>query len=280
MAETFNLTDKAITELVRLGRVTGDPKLAEDGALPYAIIPQDCKVEDLGRLIYNDFSPAPVRVKNLVVVPDAESFKDYWSLFSDANSRAFANEAQNAVNAILDYHGATGVGPRWGQHKLMLKLETSEEWQTWTANNNKQMTQEQFAEFLEDNAPDITVPNAATMLEIARTFQCSTDVHFKRGIRLQNGQVQLDYNEVVNGVAGENGQIQIPERFTVTIPVFVRAEAKPMEARLRYRVPNGKLAIWYSLWRPDEVRREAFRDTIAGLREHCGESALVFGSVS
>lgn len=278
MADAVNLSDKAIKELVKLGQSLGSMITVQNGT-PYAVVPEGSRIEDLSKFIFNEHAKAPARVRNVVQVPDVASFKDYWTLFHDENSRAFANETNNSVTAILDYHGAGEGSPRWGSHKLTLALETSEEWKTWTKKNGQQMTQEEFAEFLEDNAPDVTNPTAATMLEIARTFQYSSDVQFKRGVRLATGQVQLDYHEMVNGVAGENGQIQIPERFTVSIPVFIRAERRSMEARLRYRVANGKLAIWYSLWRPDEVRREAFRATILDIRQHCGENALVFGQV-
>lgn len=251
------VTEKSIAELVDLGRITGDPKVAAGGNVPYAVIPSNCKVEDLSRLIFNDHAERPERKNGTVTVLDGVSFCEYYTLFSDENSRTFADETKSRILAVLDYHEAHDAGPRWGRHRLDLPLRYSPEWTAWKAKDAKNQTQVEFAEFIEDNTPDIVSPDAATMREIALDLSAKSDVNFASGIRLANGQVQLAYNETIVGTFGK-GQMEIPERFTISIPVHVGAERVEMTVRLRYRINSGRLAFSYHLFRPEAVERAAF----------------------
>lgn len=253
-----NLSDKTLKELVRLGVLSGEPK--EVGGVPYAIVPTDCNLVDLSKFKYNDFSAQPHRKKATVAVLDAASFIEYYQKFSDDFSRVFADETRSLVLAVLDYHGAGPEGaPRWGQHRITLTLRKSPEWLTWTAHNGqaKKMTQAEFAEFVEDNSPDFRDPKAATMLEMARTLEAKSEVEFSSALRASNGNVQLTYNEQIKGVFGV-GKVEIPEQFTIGVPVYVGSPRVDLTARLRYRLATGKLSIWYDLLRADEVERNAF----------------------
>ncbi len=251
------VTDKSIADLVDLGRMTGDAKVAVGGLVPYAVIPNNCKVEDLSRLLFNEHAERPERKQGTITVLDGVSFCEYYTLFSDENSRAFADETKSRILAVLDYHEAHDSGPRWGKHRLDLPLRHSPEWETWNGEDAKNQTQTAFAEFMEDNAPDIVSPDAATMREIAMDLSAKNDVNFASGVRLANGQVQLVYNETIVGTYGK-GQMEIPERFTISIPVHVGAERVEMVVRLRYRINGGKLTFSYHLFRPDAVERAAF----------------------
>lgn len=265
MANEPIVSEKTLKELVRLGQTVGDPKTVP-GGVPYVILPADCKVESLGHLIYNDYAERPHRKNADVKVLDAASFVEYFQLFSDENSRVFADETKAQMLAVLDYHCAGNNAPRWGQHRISLTLRKSEEWKVWTAKNRQKQTQIEFAEFVEDNTPDILVPTAATMLELAREMQAKTDVDYSSGIRLSNGQVQLTYNEQVKGTYG-SGKVEIPEAFTIGIPVFVGTPRVSIKARLRYRLVSGKLSIWFDLLRHDVVERNGFLDVLQGIKD-------------
>lgn len=265
MAGEQILTDKTLEEIQRLGQIVGNPK--ECGGIPYAVIPQDCKVESLEKFRWSQYADFPHRKKGIVKVLDATSFIEYYQLFSDENSRVFADETQSLVLAILDYHGAgSDGGPRWGGHRVRLDLRHSPEWLTWTGKDGHAMTQVGFAEFMEDNAPDIVNPSAATMLEMARTLQAKTDVDYSSAIRTNNGQVQLTYNETVKGTYG-SGKVEIPEEFSIYIPAYIGTPRVPVRARLRYRLNGGKLKIWYNLLQPDEIERKAFVDTLGSIKD-------------
>jgi len=273
MADNFDLTAK---RLVEMGQALSTPRLPPDGNIPYIVIPEGYKVAGLESFIFNSHQAKPTRIKQTVNVGDAVSFLEYYTLFSDENSRIFADESQSTVLAVMDYHGSGAEGgPRWCDHQLRLSMKTSPEWQSWCAANGsaKAMDQATFAEFVEDHTPDFHEPKAATMLEMARSMQAKADVTFDSSIRTANGQVQLTYNEQVQGTFGQ-GKIEIPEQFIIAIPVYLGTPRVPLLARLRYRIRQGKLSIWYDLLRADQVRRDAFMKELDAIKTTTGRNVI------
>ncbi len=261
--------NESIQTLIDTGKTLAVPQTVqkfEGGNVPYymsATGPKACP-----ELLYNEHAERPERIKQNVSVLDPASFCEYFGLFRDANSRIFAFEPEVKVIGVLDYHEGIGAA-RWGQHRLTLTLRHSPEWLRWNGMNNKQFTQQQFAEFLEQNAIDIMDPTPATMMEVARDLQATTEVEFGGGIRMNDGQVRFKYTETTKSSVGAS-QLAVPEQFTLSLPVFVGGDRAEMGALLRFRVKEGKLVIWYTLVRPEEVIRLAFlsaRDEIAAALE-------------
>ena len=260
------LSEKTLKEAVRLGQLIGEPKNVN--GIPYAIVPMDAKVEDLSRFLYNEHAERPPRKKGTVRVHDAEGFVEYWKLFGDEHSRAFADETKSTVVGILDYHTELGGPPRWGQHRVRLDLKHSEEWIRWMAHNGQKnkMTQLEFGEFIEDRQPDIVEPNAATMLELARSLTAKTEMDFSSAVRMNNGSVQFRYTEQVKGTFGA-GNLEVPEKFVIAIPVYLGLPREHITVRLRYRVLEGKLTFWIDLLQVEAIEHQAFlamRDRIQG----------------
>lgn len=266
----MDLTD-TIAQLIDYGKQLAGPQEAAGANIPY-VINGDGNPIVMPNLIYNEHNERPERIKANVQVFDVPSFCKYWTDFGDGNSRCFADESKLTITTIIDYHeddttlGADGdVLPRWCQHRVSLALQQSEEWKVWIAGNNKILTQQQFAEFLEQNSMDISAPAPGAMMEIARDLVATVESDFSAGIRMQDGQVKFKWSETVNAKMG-SGTLQIPEHFTITIPVFVGGPRVDVKALFRFRVKEGKLTMWYTLVRPDEARRAAFgeaRTTIA-----------------
>lgn len=262
-------SDKAISDLVRLGASFGKPNEIPGGNTPFIVIPNDHKVVDLSSYVHNERSLFPIRKKGMVTVLDVGSFCEYYSLFSDENSRAFANEQSASILAILDYHCAGENSARWGSHRINLALRHSEEWSRWKGNDGTRTNQMDFAEFIEDNAPDIVTPDPATMLEVARDLSAKTEADFGSAIRMQNGSVQFKCSEQIKGTFGA-GNVEVPERFVIAIPVYVGSERVKITARLRYRINAGKLSFWYDLLRAEAVRRDAFLDVQKSIADTLG----------
>jgi uncharacterized protein YfdQ (DUF2303 family) len=159
--------------------------------------------------------------------------------------------------------------PRWCQHLATLHLQKSEEWILWNAHNKQVKSHEDFAQFIEDNLPDIVKPAPATMLELVRTLQAKAEISCDSVARTNAG-AKIHFNEVVKGVAGAAGELEIPSQFTVSIPVYIGSPKVDLTARLRYRLASGKLTLWYDLYRAAAVERAAFasvRDIVAAATE-------------
>jgi uncharacterized protein YfdQ (DUF2303 family) len=255
-----DITPEALSQLIELARGNTAPQIAPGANTPFVVIPNTMKVHELAGTIFNEHADRPERIKGTVKVFDSASFCQYYNLFADGNSRVFADEAASRVIAILDYHESPASednAARWGQHRIDLTLRYSQEWTDWKAQNGKKVSQMDFAEFLEDHAPDIVSPDAATMLEVARSLSAKTDVDFSSAIRMSNGAIQLKFNEQVKGTYG-NGQFEVPETFDIGVPVYVGHDRVRLTARLRYRLNSGKLTFWFDLLRAAVAERDAF----------------------
>ena len=252
-------SDPTVMSLIQLGRETAGPTTVQVlPGNPVPFIVHQGKVVPAPDLVFNEHSEHPERIKASITVVDPESFIAYYQLFSDPNSRVFADESKISVAAVLDYHAAgEGNAPRWCQHRVTLTLRQSEEWRRWLDKNNVKLSQQDFAEFLEQNAVDIGTPDPATMMEVARDLQASTEMEFGSSINRANGQARFKYTETTKASVGA-GQLAVPEQFTLSIPAFIGGQRVLLQALLRFRVAEGKLVIWYTLVRTEEVIRTAF----------------------
>ncbi|MDE2441598.1 MAG: DUF2303 family protein, partial [Betaproteobacteria bacterium] len=111
-------------------------------------------------------------------------------------------------------------------------------------------------------------PTGAQMLEMALTFEANQDMRFKSAIRLQNGGVQMSF--VQDDDAQTLQKMSVFDRFSLGFPVFWNGDAYRVDARLRYRVRDGKLTFWFELIRQDKVLEAATQTLIAQIREKTG----------
>ncbi len=222
---------------------------------PFVTVPSDFKVHDLEKML-----GAPTRKRGKVSLTDAESFCRYVSENKGTDTRLYGVLSPPKFEAIFNDHGKADAGPGWRDFGATYTCPLSIEWQTWLGSNKKVMSQEQFAQFIEDNLPDIVTPAAAEMLEISRSLEAKKKVNFASGIRLSNGENELTYEEQISGTASK-GKLKVPEVFTVGIPVLQGGLKYAVKARLRYRIgEGGALAMWFDIERPHKLLEDAVRE--------------------
>lgn len=231
----------------------------------------------------------PSRAKGTTRVNDASSFITVVNDQTTARLRIYGQlydqngKADPKFTAVLNDHLSTSLTeplPAWAHagwqdHRVSYACPLSTEWKTWTGMHKRSMKQADFAQFIEDNLPDIVTPAAAEMLEIARTLEARKGVNFKSGIRLQNGDQQFTFEETTEAKAGEKGHLSVPERFEIAIPVFEGAKTRNLiVARLRYRIDNGKLDMWYDLERHHKDLEAAMKDLWQEIATGCGTTVI------
>jgi hypothetical protein len=101
-------------------------------------------------------------------------------------------------------------------------------------------------------------------------------VGFKSGINLQNGAVQLTYDESVEGKG--KGQLTIPSEFVVGLAPFVHGAPYRVNARLRYRISDDKLTFAFALDRPHRVVESAFRLACVEIEEQLEGLSILWGT--
>ena len=256
-----NETETETMTAAQLGAALGEPNLI--GQTPVAIIPDGFKEVSLEKHL-----PTPTRKRGNTTIRDAASFIKLVIEESDFTSRIYGSYQPPKFIAVFnDGKGADNQG--WKDHRAIFDCPLSVEWVTWTGANKKPMAQAVFAQFIEDNLPDIVSPPAAAMLEISRSLEAKKKVEFASGIRLSNGQQELTYNEEIKGTAGK-GKLEIPEIFTIGISVLEGGPRYSVECRLRYRIDDGSLAMWFDMLRPHKIVEDAVKNVWQEIQNQTG----------
>jgi uncharacterized protein YfdQ (DUF2303 family) len=267
----------AVREVARLAQKA--IAVVEKETVHYAVVPNDCNVKSLAEFQYPHGVP-PERIRAQVKLSDAASFAEYVKKFWNPHATVvFAQPERFSFLAVVDYHQSADEAneeyPSFCDHKATFQMAQDERWKIWIGQDNKPMAQADFAEFVEDNMADIFQPPAADMLEIARDLKAKIDVNFGSSVRSQSGQVQLKYEETVKAGVGPAGIIEVPEDFSIQIPVFYGEQPVVIKARLRFRINQGKLSFHYKLNRPNEVQMKAFETAVLGLQQTLGANILL-----
>lgn len=251
-------------------RIPALASLTEHG-IPYVVVPEGYAVKDLESLL-----PFPLRKRASVTVSDSNSFilysKNHGSLddcviYADIDSEA----SKCNLIAVINDHGADTA--QWRDHTCTFAPKLAVEWKRWTTNNKRQMSQSEFATWLEDNLPDIAgvpgMPSGTEILQMALAFEANADKRLRSKINLQSGGVRFEFVE--DETKDTRTSMQAFERFTLGIPVFDGStSAYPLEARLKYRDKDGKLTFWYELIRSDRVFKTAVTDELTKIKDATG----------
>ena len=251
------------------GRQLGELHTIALNGSTLALVPAGYQLQALKHL-----RERPQRIDTTVKVTIATAFIDYWQRFQTPASMAFVDTDKAKIVGILDYHAADGI-PAFREHRITYEIPKTPEWDKWAAANGKAMDQEEFAKFIEDMAPEIVEPTSAQMLEIASTLAIQKNASFSRAIRLDNGQVQFTYTEDLQGRAGAQGHLNIPEKIRLGVQLF-RGEARDeIVARFRYRLHGGNVKMWIDMVRPHETRDRAVREIAARIAAVVGPERLI-----
>ena len=204
---------------------------------------------------------------------DPAAFVAYVNDFKDTRSRIFYSQDGKAV-AVIDYHDDVGDAPAHGDHLAHLGLIRSPEWLAWSRNSEKQMTQQEFAEFLEDNLLDIIVPadtdgpDAAAMMEVAEGLNATSNSTFRQATNQANGSVNFAWQEDVQGSVGAGRSV--PKVFHVGLRPFMGCNPYPVQCMLRYRVSGGKLSLHFKALRLEQITESALDGVVAKIAEGTG----------
>lgn len=235
---------------------------------PYVVIPEGMEVAEL------PLSSAPNRPQAHVKLRDAASFIAYVNRYKAVDSVIYSTLEPAAFVVVLNDHGPNDQAKPiigWRDWRATFQIPASREWLLWHQANRKDMSQVGFAEFLEDNLPDIIEPAGNTMLEIALNFEAAKSGSFRGALRLKDGSSQLQWVDDTQEV----GQIKIPDTFKLAIPVFENEAPREVEARLKYRIKDGVLTLRYELIRSHKVLEAAYRETLAKIIDGTGTTPLL-----
>ena len=146
------------------------PTVIKDEREHFIVLPDGAEIRSLREFQYAE---PPLKKAGKVTAEDVPSFAAYFQRFRDQDSMIFGLPEKFTFTGILDYHVAKDGPAREKGHQVVLELRQTARWKAWKGNNKSTQTQEQFAQFIEDNLPDIYAPDgtdyppAAVMLAMA-----------------------------------------------------------------------------------------------------------------
>ncbi|MDD9317906.1 DUF2303 family protein [Acinetobacter lactucae] len=242
------------------------PKVLD--AIPFVVLPEGSKVHK-----FEEVLDRPLNLQQSVNLHTAKDLISYVNRFADNNSVIFVDIMAGRVKAILDYHEAIAVNgynsnalQRNCSHVAYFIVDKTTEFKKIEENSGRKFFQQDFALFLEDIMPYIAEPVATELYEIVQTLSAKTNIDFKSGIRTNNGEVTLTYNENIEATAGREGKLTIPEEIKFGIQIHRGGNHYALPARFRYRVTNGNLTLWYDLDQLEKAIQNSMEDTIDYIR--------------
>lgn len=243
---------EALTEYLREMIAPHPPKVVDIEGVPHLILPHGHTAKPMPELLERI---APLRIRRTVVAHDVRGFVDYVNEFKfdlAGASRIYAGPVTKpSLQARLDDHQIHD--PSHVTHLCDYACPTTVEWRTWTGKDKQAFGQVEFAEFLETNLRDIHEPSGADLLAATLDFRDSGTAEYRKAVRLTDGRIQFSY--VQNSTAGI---VQLPEIIKLGLPVFEgMPELYALKARLRWRLKDADLKLWYELDRPDITLRMA-----------------------
>lgn len=214
------------------------------------------------------YLPRPTRIREKATLTSVGSFIDYVNLHKNGASVIIADQDSNRFGVVIDYHDESGANNK--DHRGGLVLEQTTGLKNWVQQHKKPMNQEQFGIFLEENAGDIVDPAAATMIQVATSLRAIKSVDFESKVALDNGAFTFAYKEEIKG-SYQDGKAEVPSSFFLgLVPYRGMADAYKIEAKLRYRISQTGLSLWYAIPDLERLLEKAFEEVKASIAEATG----------
>lgn len=253
-----------VTDIEKLVELVQEPNHLD--ATPYVITHNDQQVRDLSHML-----PNPPRKKGHPVFTQEASFVRYVNEQKDVTTRIYVPSNLQLV-AVLNHHAPQSekLLAGWGDHQADLRMTHSLEWNAWTGKDKCRMTQKEFAEFIEDNAKDIS--GRTDMVELTRTLQVNSNVVYDGWEKDDRGNVELRFQKVVQSRAGEKGEMELPPTFAINIPCFQGGVSMPITAKLRFEISeqDKKLKLWYELQKVSQILIDHTKAVVASVAKSTG----------
>lgn len=228
--------------------------------VPAVVVHDDFKVHSL-----EDLQTAPQRIRQNVTLATAQALIDYANKFKFPGTAAFTDLDSCNVKVVFDYH-ASASEPRWGSHTANYTCPRSKDWKEWAEFNKKPMSQVEFGLFVEKNihciASEGNIVSGAELLSMVLAFQETRSVEFKSAKRLQDGTMTFSFSDEKNGA----GNTKLPEEIVLGLQPFHNGDSYAVKARIRYRIKDSQLYLWYDLINPEQVVEDAFNNTVEQLK--------------
>jgi uncharacterized protein YfdQ (DUF2303 family) len=239
----------------------------------------------------------PERAKGTASISNLASFIEFTNRTKTPNTVIFANNDRTAPSflAVFDYNQpeAAGGTPGWSEHRAEYKFPVSDEWKQWIGANKRTMSQEAFAEWIEDRIIDVADPTLATdrtkeilnalggvflasqakLLALSKGLSVHVKSELENAVNTSSGEANLVWKTEHQDATGS--KLVVPGAFLIAIPLFRGGTSYPIIVRLRYRAERGTVTWSYLLYRTEEFFEMAIKSACAEVREQTSLPVIV-----
>lgn len=253
------------------------PFMLEVKGVPFIVGHKDYEASSCEKLL-----PRPVHDERLVTLADAASFTEYIRRHGQKNTAVYVSATWPASNApmaevIID-DGAAGQSS-WRDHRATLSPVLTKAFSDWRVIDREKVNQLNLCVFLDRHLQDIVrpedddkAPSAAEVYTFASQLSDVRKVEFKKSINLDNGRVQLTYNEEDTGTQN----IVIPKEFYIQVkPLEGHDSTYRLKVSIRYRIEDGvKLSFTLELRDIDKLLEALRKEITDGLKKDLSASGI------
>lgn len=205
-----------------------------DGKEPVLMVPYGYQVVTL------DDRQLPDHIRVRLEFTEIESFLSYWKAYSNEHSKVFCEKSESAIcfTAVLDYH--KGSDPAHCQHIVKLTSAFSPEFKALRDLMKSSQSQSSMIEFICRWSWIITSHSDADLVEIMSNLEFTSTMKFSNKIKRLTNSFQLVSEEQHEGASRVGSQvIELPQRFSVELPIFEGCSPTAFDVELRYKVERN-----------------------------------------
>lgn len=235
---------------------------------PHIAVPENFSVQ-----LAEEVLPKPVRDRRRVCLVDVDSFSQYLQIHKTDRAAVhvnavWPNESNTRPLAVGFCDDGNAQTTSWRDHEVELHPVLSKEFEDWLGIDGQEIGQLDLVRFLDRHLFNIfqpedqtNSPSAAEVMTFVSNLSDVRKVEFKKSINLDNGRVQITYNELDSD--GATAAIQIPKDFWIQLqPIVGHKSAYKIKVALRYRIKDGTRLSFTLEMRDLQPLLEAIREEI------------------
>lgn len=241
--------------------------IADENGTEYLIVPNTCSQIPLSK-----GRETPVRARIGLTLRNTLQLHAYLLANQDLDHRpvVFADQSIRRFTAYLDYHKP--ATPSWLDHVASVQMTLSKQAKLWIGKQDDKFTQDELADFLEDNDSDLLTQE---MHSVAANFQAVRTETFRSSRRKENGDFELTHS--AQTAAGGDKIITVPPQFEIAVPLWEGdTSLTKLRLNLRHRVGEKGVTFSYKIHQLDRIIDATWEDEVKRLETAIGTGAELY----
>jgi uncharacterized protein YfdQ (DUF2303 family) len=171
------------------------------------------------------------------------------------NSAAYIDTDSMTAQAIFDHGDA--LEPKWGHHRAQLKLKQLPEYKALLMNNNKDLSQQEFVDFLSDWKSSVVFEEESLLPMLNRIRKLTVTNLSKAESEIGNFNATASALESVEVSAGAT---KPPESFTFTCFPYEQFIQRTFLCEIRAKVDGSNIKLRYRIQQLDAINDDIARE--------------------